>query len=139
MDLRPDEISAILKEQIAHYEPQLSMQDVGTVVSVGDGICHIYGLTDCMAGELLDCGGVYGMAQNLEEDLVGAVLLGTDQQVREGDTVRRTGRIVEVPAGEVLLGRVVDALGRPIDGKGPVAADAHRPVECPAPGILERD
>ena len=138
MDLRPDEISAILKEQIAHYEPQLSMQDVGTVVSVGDGICHIYGLTDCMAGELLDCGGVYGMAQNLEEDLVGAVLLGTDQQVREGDTVRRTGRIVEVPAGEVLLGRVVDALGRPIDGKGPVAADAHRPVECPAPGILER-
>ena len=138
MDLRPDEISAILKEQIAHYEPQLSMQDVGTVVSVGDGICHIYGLTDCMAGELLDCGGVYGMAQNLEEDLVGAVLLGTDQQVREGDTVRRTGRIVEVPAGEALLGRVVDALGRPIDGKGPVAADAHRPVECPAPGILER-
>ena len=138
MDLRPDEISAILKEQIAHYEPQLSMQDVGTVVSVGDGICHIYGLTDCMAGELLDCGGVYGMAQNLEEDLVGAVLLGTDQQVREGDTVRRTGRIVEVPAGEALLGRVVDALGRPIDGKGPIAADAHRPVECPAPGILER-
>ena len=92
-----------------------------------------------MAGEMLEFeGGVYGMAQNLEEDLVGAVLLGSDQDIREGDTVKRTGRIVDVPVGESMLGRVVDALGAPIDGKGPISAEEHRPIECPAPGIIER-
>lgn len=139
MDLRPDEISTIIKQQITSYQSQIKLQNVGTVVSVGDGICHIHGLEDCMAGEMLEFeGGVYGMAQNLEEDLVGAVLLGSDQNIREGDTVKRTGRIVEVPVGESMLGRVVDALGNPIDGKGPVTAEGYRPIECPAPGIIER-
>ncbi len=139
MDLRPDEISTIIKQQITSYQSQIKLQNVGTVVSVGDGICHIHGLEDCMAGEMLEFeGGVYGMAQNLEEDLVGAVLLGSDQDIREGDTVKRTGRIVDVPVGESMLGRVVDALGAPIDGKGPISAEEHRPIECPAPGIIER-
>lgn len=139
MDLRPDEISTIIKQQITSYQSQIKLQNVGTVVSVGDGICHIHGLEDCMAGEMLEFeGGVYGMAQNLEEDLVGAVLLGSDQDIREGDTVKRTGRIVDVPVGESLLGRVVDALGAPIDGKGPVSTEERRPIECPAPGIIER-
>nr|WP_300128358.1 F0F1 ATP synthase subunit alpha [uncultured Butyricicoccus sp.] len=139
MDLRPDEISTIIKQQITNYQSQIKLQNVGTVVSVGDGICHIHGLEDCMSGEMLEFdGGVYGMAQNLEEDLVGAVLLGSDQEIREGDTVKRTGRIVEVPVGEAMLGRVVDALGSPIDGKGPIDVTEHRPIECPAPGIIER-
>ncbi len=139
MDLRPDEISTIIKQQITNYQSQIKLQNVGTVVSVGDGICHIHGLEDCMSGEMLEFdGGVYGMAQNLEEDLVGAVLLGSDQNIREGDTVKRTGRIVEVPVGEAMLGRVVDALGMPIDGKGPIATSEARPIECPAPGIIER-
>jgi len=139
MDLRPDEISTIIKQQITSYQSQIKLENVGTVVSVGDGICHIHGLEDCMAGEMLEFeGGVYGMAQNLEEDLVGAVLLGSDQDIREGDTVKRTGRIVDVPVGESMLGRVVDALGAPIDGKGPISAEEHRPIECPAPGIIER-
>lgn len=139
MDLRPDEISTIIKQQITNYQSQIKLENVGTVVSVGDGICHIHGLEDCMSGEMLEFdGGVYGMAQNLEEDLVGAVLLGSDQNIREGDTVKRTGRIVEVPVGEAMLGRVVDALGMPIDGKGPIATSETRPIECPAPGIIER-
>ncbi len=139
MDLRPDEISTIIKQQITNYQSQIKLQNVGTVVSVGDGICHIHGLEDCMSGEMLEFdGGVYGMAQNLEEDLVGAVLLGSDQNIREGDTVKRTGRIVEVPVGEAMLGRVVDALGMPIDGKGPIETGEARPIECPAPGIIER-
>lgn len=139
MDLRPDEISTIIKQQITNYQSQIKLENVGTVVSVGDGICHIHGLEDCMSGEMLEFdGGVYGMAQNLEEDLVGAVLLGSDQNIREGDTVKRTGRIVEVPVGEAMLGRVVDALGMPIDGKGPIATTETRPIECPAPGIIER-
>ncbi len=139
MDLRPDEISTIIKQQITNYQSQIKLQNVGTVVSVGDGICHIHGLEDCMSGEMLEFdGGVYGMAQNLEEDLVGAVLLGSDQNIREGDTVKRTGRIVEVPVGEAMLGRVVDALGMPIDGKGPIETSEARPIECPAPGIIER-
>ena len=139
MDLRPDEISTIIKQQITNYQSQIKLENVGTVVSVGDGISHIHGLEDCMSGEMLEFdGGVYGMAQNLEEDLVGAVLLGSDQNIREGDTVKRTGRIVEVPVGEAMLGRVVDALGMPIDGKGPIATSETRPIECPAPGIIER-
>ena len=139
MELRPEEISNIIKEQITHYQSQIRLTDVGTVVTVGDGIAHIHGLENCMSGELLEFpGGVYGMAQNLEEDLVGAVILGSDQNIREGDTVKRTKRIVEVPVGEAMLGRVVDALGKPIDGKGPINTTESRPVECPAPGIIER-
>ena len=139
MELRPEEISNIIKEQITHYQSQIRLIDVGTVVTVGDGIAHIHGLENCMSGELLEFpGGVYGMAQNLEEDLVGAVILGSDQNIREGDTVKRTKRIVEVPVGEAMLGRVVDALGKPIDGKGPINTTESRPVECPAPGIIER-
>ena len=122
MELRSEEISSIIKEQITHYQSQIKLTDVGTVVTVGDGIAHIHGLENCMAGELLEFpGGVQGMAQNLEEELVGAVILGSDQNIREGDTVKRTKRIVEVPVGEAMLGRVVDALGKPIDGKGPIA------------------
>ncbi|MGO5096564.1 F0F1 ATP synthase subunit alpha [Agathobaculum sp. LCP25S3_E8] len=139
MELRPEEISNIIKEQITHYQSQIKLADVGTVVTVGDGIAHVHGLENCMSGELLEFpGGVYGMAQNLEEDLVGAVILGSDQDIREGDTVKRTNRIVEVPVGEAMLGRVVDALGKPIDGKGPIHTTESRPIESPAPGIIER-
>ena len=139
MELRPEEISNIIKEQITHYQSQIKLTDVGTVVTVGDGIAHVHGLENCMSGELLEFpGGVYGMAQNLEEDLVGAVILGSDQEIREGDTVKRTKRIVEVPVGEAMLGRVVDALGKPIDGKGPIVTSEARPIESPAPGINER-
>ena len=139
MELRPEEISNIIKEQITHYQSQIKLTDVGTVVTVGDGIAHVHGLENCMSGELLEFpGGVYGMAQNLEEDLVGAVILGSDQDIREGDTVKRTNRIVEVPVGEAMLGRVVDALGKPIDGKGPINTSEARPIESPAPGIIER-
>ena len=139
MELRPEEISNIIKEQITHYQSQIKLTDVGTVVTVGDGIAHVHGLENCMSGELLEFpGGVYGMAQNLEEDLVGAVILGSDQDIREGDTVKRTNRIVEVPVGEAMLGRVVDALGKPIDGKGQIHTTESRPIESPAPGIIER-
>ena len=139
MELRPEEISNIIKEQITHYQSQIKLADVGTVVTVGDGIAHVHGLENCMSGELLEFpGGVYGMAQNLEEDLVGAVILGSDQDIREGDTVKRTNRIVEVPVGEAMLGRVVDALGKPIDGKGPIHTTESRPIESLAPGIIER-
>ena len=137
MELRPEEISSILKAQIKDYQSQIKQTNVGTVMEVGDGIAKIYGLEDCMSGELLEFdGGVYGMAQNLEEDYVGAVLLGSDRNIREGDTVKRTQRIVEVPVGEAMLGRVVDALGQPIDGKGPIATTESRPIEMPAPGII---
>ncbi len=139
MELRPDEISTIIKQQITNYQSQIKLTNVGTVVTVGDGIAHIHGLEECMSGELLEFpDGVYGMAQNLEEDLVGAVILGSDQNIREGDTVKRTQRIVEVPVGEAMLGRVVDALGAPIDGKGPINTTEARPIEMPAPGIIER-
>ena len=139
MELRPDEISTIIKQQITNYQSQIKLTNVGTVVTVGDGIAHIHGLEECMSGELLEFpDGVYGMAQNLEEDLVGAVILGSDQNIREGDTVKRTQRIVEVPVGEAMLGRVVDALGAPIDGKGPIKTTEARPIEMPAPGIIER-
>lgn len=139
MELRPDEISTIIKQQITNYQSQIKLTNVGTVVTVGDGIAHIHGLEECMSGELLEFpNGVYGMAQNLEEDLVGAVILGSDQNIREGDTVKRTQRIVEVPVGDAMLGRVVDALGAPIDGKGPINTTEARPIEMPAPGIIER-
>ncbi len=139
MELRPEEISSIIKEQIKRYENKIDLQDVGTVIQVGDGIARIHGLEKCMAGELLQFeGDVYAMALNLEEDFVGAVMLGSDEDIKEGDTVKRTGRIVEVPVGDQLLGRVLNALGQPIDGKGPLNTDTFRPIETQAPGIIER-
>ena len=139
MNLRPEEICSVIKEQIKRYENQLDYQEVGTVIQVGDGIARIHGLEKCMAGELLVFpGDVYGMTLNLEEDNVGCVLMGSDQFIKEGDMVKRTGKIVEVPVGEALLGRVVNALGQPVDGKGPVQTDNYRVVERVAPGIIAR-
>ncbi|HIU25497.1 MAG TPA: F0F1 ATP synthase subunit alpha [Candidatus Copromorpha excrementigallinarum] len=139
MNLRPEEISAVIKEQIKNYKNQLDISDFGTVIQVGDGIARVYGLENCMAGELLEFpGNVYGMALNLEEDNVGAVILGADQEIKEGDIVKPTGAVVEVPVGDEMLGRVVNALGQPIDGKGPVMTKERRPIECPAPGVLQR-
>lgn len=140
MELRPEEISSVIKEQIKKYEKRLDMVDVGTVIQVGDGIARIHGLEACMAGELIEFPGeVYGMALNLEEDNVGCVLLGSDKNIKEGDTVKKTGRIVEVPVGEVMIGRVVNALGQPIDGKGPINATKFRPIERVAPGVITRE
>lgn len=134
MELRPEEISSVIKEQIKRYEKRLDMVDVGTVIQVGDGIARIHGLEACMAGELIEFPGeVYGMALNLEEDNVGCVLLGSDKDIKEGDIVKKTGRIVEVPVGDVMIGRVVNALGQPIDGKGPINATKFRPIERVAP------
>ena len=139
MKMTPEEITAIIKQQIQDYNVELNVDDVGTVLEVGDGIAHIYGLEKAMAGELLELPhGVYGMVLNLEQDNVGAVLLGNDFLIKEGDEVRRTGRIMQVPVGQGLIGRVVNALGQPIDGKGEIVAEAHRPVEYPAPGIADR-
>ena len=139
MDLRPEEISSVIKEQIKRYDKKLDMVDIGTVIQVGDGIARIHGLDGCMAGELIEFPGeVYGMALNLEEDNVGCVLLGSDKDIKEGDTVKRTGRIMEVPVGDVMVGRVVNALGQPIDGKGPINATKFRPVERIAPGVITR-
>ncbi|AZR73998.1 F0F1 ATP synthase subunit alpha [Anoxybacter fermentans] len=139
MNLRPEEISSIIKEQIKKYETQLETVGVGTVLSVGDGIAQVFGLKDAMAGELLEFpNGVMGMAFNLEENSVGCVLLGDQTKVQEGDTVKRTGRVVEVPVGQGLIGRVVNALGQPIDGRGPIENEGYRPIESPAPGVVDR-
>ena len=139
MNLRPDEITGIIKEQIKHYSAKLELKDVGTVVTVGDGIATIHGLEKCMSGELLEFeGGVYGMALNLERDFVGAVMLGSDAEIKEGDPVKRTNKIVSVPVGDELLGRVVNALGQPIDGKGAIVTDKTEPIEKIAPGIITR-
>ncbi len=139
MNLKSEEISSIIKEQIENYEVKLKTEDVGTVLNVGDGIAKIHGLEQAMAGELLEFdSGIYGMALNLEEDSIGCVLFGDEALVDEGDTVHKTGRIVEVPVGEELLGRVVNSLGQAIDGKGPIDSDNYRPVESDAPGIVER-
>lgn len=139
MSLRPEEISSVIKEQIQRYEDKLQTKDVGTVLQVGDGIARIHGLENCMAGELLEFPGeVFGMTLNLEEDNVGCVLLGSDEHIKEGDTVKSTGRIVEVPVGEAMLGRVVNSLGQPLDGKGPIDTDKFRDVERVAPGIIAR-
>lgn len=139
MKIRPEEISAIIQEQIKQYQVQSNIDEIGTVIEVGDGIARLHGLDKAMAGELLDFGdGVYGMALNLEEDNVGAVLLGDEVKVHEGCTVKRTDRIMEVPVGDALIGRVVDALGRPLDGKGPVNTTQSRPIEWRAPGIADR-
>ncbi len=139
MSLRPEEISSVIKEQIKRYGNTLQVEDVGTVIQVGDGIARIHGLEKCMAGELLEFpGDVYGMVLNLEEDSVGAVLLGLDSGIVEGDVVKRTGKIVEVPVGDVMKGRVVNALGQAIDGKGPIKTDKFRPVEANASGVIAR-
>ncbi len=139
MQLRAEEISNIIKQQIASYEKSVDVVETGTVLTVGDGIAHIYGLESAMAGELLEFpGGVYGMALNLEEDNVGCAIFGSDVGIKEGDTVKRTGRIVEVPVGPALVGRVVNALGQPIDGKGPIESKLSRRVELKAPGIVAR-
>lgn len=139
MSIRPDEISSILKQQIERYEAKVEVTDVGTVIQVGDGIARIYGLEKAMAGELLEFpGNTYGMVLNLEEDNIGCVILGPYTHIKEGDEVKRTGRIVEVPVGEALIGRVVNPLGQPIDGKGPIKTDTFRPIESPAPGVVAR-
>ena len=139
MNLRPEEISSIIKEQIKNYENKVELTDTGSVLKVGDGIASVYGLENAMAGELLEFPGeVYGMALNLEEDMVGAVMLGDDQGIKEGDVVKRTGNVVSVPVGDALIGRVVNALGQPIDGKGPINTKKTRPVESEATGIIAR-
>ena len=139
MQLKPEEISKIIRAQIKHYENVIEQSEVGTVIMVGDGIARASGLEKCMAGELLQFdNGEYGMAQNLEENTVSIVLLGSDVGIKEGSTVKRTGKVVSVPVGEALIGRVVNALGQPIDGAGPIETTEFRPIESPAPGIIER-
>lgn len=134
-----EEISSQIKKQIETYTSQMEITDFGTVQEVGDGVARVTGLRHCVAGELLEfSGGIYGMAMNLEEKNVGAVIIGADRGIKEGDIVRPTGRVAEVPVGEELLGRVVNPLGEPIDGKGPVETDKTRPIESPAPGVLQR-
>ena len=140
MELRPEEITKIIRSQIKNYENKLQTSETGTVILSGDGIAKVSGLDKCMAGELVEFpNGAYGMAQNLEEDTASIVVLGSDNGIKEGDTVKRTGKVVSVPVGKGLIGRVVNALGEPIDGKGPIEADAYRPIESPAPGIIERE
>jgi len=137
--IKPSEISALIKEQIKNYEHQMEANDVGTVVTVGDGIALIYGLDKAMAGELLEFPGkVFGMVLNLEEEHVGAVLMGSDKNIKEGDEVKRTGRVVEVPVGDALLGRVVNSLGQAIDGGKEIKTDKYRPIERVAPGVMTR-
>lgn len=139
MNLKPEEISSVIKEQIKRYASQLEVADVGTVIQVADGIARIHGLENAMQGELLEFPGeVYGMVLNLEEDNVGAVLLGQQRNINEGDTVKTTGRVVEVPVGDAMLGRVVNALGQPIDGKGPIQSDKYRQIERVASGVISR-
>jgi len=139
LSIRPEEISTLIKKQIEQYQSDIQVVDVGTVIQVGDGIARVHGLEKCMAGELLEFeGGVIGMALNLEEDNVGVVIMGPYTGIREGDQVKRTGRIMEVPVGEQLLGRVVNALGQPIDGNGPINTTKSRPIESPAPGVMDR-
>ena len=139
MKMNPEEITAIIKDQIKNYDIDLNVDDVGTVIEIGDGIAHIHGLSKAMSGELLDFGNdIYGLVLNLEQDNVGAVILGGDTAIEEGDTVKRTGKIIQVPVGEAMIGRVVDALGRPVDGKGPIKTTETRPVEYKAPGIADR-
>ena len=140
MELRPEEITKLIRSQIKHYQTKLESNETGVVIMVGDGIARVSGLTRCMAGELVEFpNGQYAMAQNLEEDTVSLVILGDDGGIREGDTVKRTGRVVSVPVGNGLIGRVVNALGAPIDGKGAIENDGFRPIERPAPGILDRE
>ena len=140
MEFRSEEITKIIRSQIKNYENKLETSETGIVILVGDGIAKVSGLDKCVAGELVEFpNGSYGLAQNLEEDTVSIVVLGTDNGIKEGDTVKRTGRVVSVPVGAKLIGRVVDALGEPIDGKGPIESEGFRPIEMPAPGIIDRE
>ncbi|MDE7390593.1 MAG: F0F1 ATP synthase subunit alpha [Lachnospiraceae bacterium] len=140
MSLRPEEISNIIKDQIKNYKSRIEMAETGTVILVGDGIARVYGLRECMSSELLEFeDGSFGMAQNLESETVSVAILSDDNDIREGTTVRRTGRVLSVPVGDALLGRVVNALGEPIDGKGPTHCKETRPIESEAPGIIERE
>ena len=140
MELRPEEITKIIREQIKNYENKLETSETGMVILVGDGIARVSGLDQCMAGELVEfTGGAYGMALNLEEDTVAVVILGNDSGIKEGDRVKRTGRVVSVPVGEGLIGRVVNALGEPVDGKGVITSSDYRPIESAAPGIIDRE
>ena len=139
MNIKPNEISALIKKQIENYSHKVETSDVGSVITVGDGVCLVYGLDKAMMGELLVFeNGTYGMVMNLEEDHIGVVLLGNDREIREGDVVKRTGRVVEVPVGDALLGRVVNALGQPLDGKGDINTSTSRPIERIAPGVMTR-
>ncbi|MCC2683676.1 MAG: synthase subunit alpha, partial [Paenibacillaceae bacterium] len=139
MSIRPEEISTLIKQQIEQYKSDIQVVDVGTVITVGDGIARAHGLENAMAGELLEfSNGVVGMALNLEEDNVGIVIMGPYTDIHEGDQVKRTGRIMEVPVGEAMLGRVVNSLGQPVDGKGPINTTEFRPVESNAPGVIDR-
>lgn len=139
MGLKPEEISSVIKELIKNYDKKLDTVEVGSIIEVGDGIARVYGLDNAMAGELLELpGGVYAMALNLEQDNIGCALLGSDKNLKEGDPVKRTGRIVEVPVGEALIGRVVNSLGQAIDGKGKIESKKYRPIEANAPGIIDR-
>ena len=139
MNLKPDEISSIIKNMIEKYDQKTEVSDVGSIIEVGDGISRVYGLENCMAGELLEFeGGVYGLALNLEQNNIGAVLLGSESTLKEGTKVKRTGRIAEVPVGDAMIGRVVNALGQPIDGRGPIETNKFRPVEAEAPQVIER-
>ena len=139
MQLKPEEISKIIKDQIKNYANQIESAETGTVILVGDGIARAHGLEKCMANELVEFqNGEYGMALNLEENSVAIVILGSDQGIKEGDTVKRTGKVVSVPVGDEMIGRVLNALGEPIDGKGPITAKEYRPIESKAPGIIER-
>ena len=139
MELRPEEITKIIRDQIKNYEAKLESSETGIVILVGDGIARVSGLDQCMAGELIEFpNGSFGMAQNLEENTVSVVILGTDSGIKEGDTVKRTGKVVSVPVGAGMIGRVVNALGEPIDGKGAIEAEGYRPIESPAPGIIDR-
>src|ERR671932_889386 len=139
MDIRAEEISQIIRDQIGNYAVDVDVSEVGTIVSVGDGIARVHGVEKTMAGEMLEFPhGIFGIALNLEEESVGAVLLGDYTEIREGDTVKRTGRIISVPVGPEMVGRVVNALGHPIDGKGPIVAKQSNPIERLAPGVVDR-
>ena len=139
MHIKPEEITSIIKGEIKKYEKELKTIDSGTIIQIGDGVSRVYGLEECMEGELLEFpNGIFGMALNLEQDNVGCVLLGPEEGIKEGDIVTRTGKVVEVPVGDALIGRVVNSLGEAVDGKGPIINDGYRPIEVPAPTILER-
>src|SRR5512145_2069659 len=139
MSFRPEEVSAVLAQELERYEAKLETKSVGSVLSVGDGIARLWGLEDAMAGELIRFpGDIIGMVLNLEEDNVGAVLFGSDKNIKEGDRVERTGRIASVPVGKHMIGRVVNAIGQPVDGKGPIGSDHFRNIEFVAPGVIER-
>src|ERR1044071_4268854 len=139
MQIKAEEISKIIRDQIGNYAVDVNVAEVGTVVSVGDGIARIHGVEGAMAGEMLEFpNSLYGIALNLEEESVGAVLLGRSEDIKEGDQVKRTGRIISVPVGDEVIGRVVNALGQPIDGKGPIASKKFMPIERLAPGVVDR-